>query len=477
MNQNRIRPGQWGTWPLWLALLAGACVLLSLGRLYANHFGTLLFTMLIGPLACCAAGLVLFETKLARQWEFRLLMGVLAVIFVCSALSEKFYGTFTENRNDLFVLVTLIFVCYALCFAQPSQHRRATLAVLIDVSAVVVSTVAAVGVVLAILGRYALPAFMPEYGIGICPEAVGMGADGRLVLFTHPNSTAMICEIVLLLDVYRCLTAKTACSKWLHGVSASICYLAIALAASRTATIAMCGGLALIACRFVLLKTVQWEGKKRFVRGLAAAAAFGGVLVIGYLINGWLCDWMLSLSPVNSMTAAAATAAERNILEDIGMFTGRTKLWRGAFQAMCDAPRMFLIGTSPICVGQAVSSYTPIYAQELHNSFVQMFVSGGVFCPLLFLAFLAMLGIHSVKLYFSGTMIAPCNGAKRARFVPAVAQEEGWLTVVLAAVLVNAFLETFLLIYPQMVFASVWFFILAGYVVCTAKDCSEERDV
>ncbi len=456
------------SWPMLLALLASGCLALSLFRLYANNFGTLLFTMAVGPLACAAAGLILFHTALPRHPEFRLLLGLLAVLFVSSALNERFYGAFVENQNDLFTLIALIFVCYALCAALPKEKRTRVLDWLIDGSSAVVGAVALVGVVLAACGMYVLPAFMPEYGVGISPANVAMGADGRLVLFTHPNSAGMICEVVLLLNLYRILTDWRPTVRWLHGACALVCYLAIALAASRTATIAMAVGLALFAFRFVFLRFAHRKAPLRWFAALAAAC---GALAAAYLLNAAVCGLLLSVSPVNALSDAAVTAAGRNILEDFGMFTGRTTLWNGALQAMRDTPRLFAIGTSPVRVGAVVSSYTPIYAQELHNSFMQMLVSGGVLCLLLFLVFLALLCVRSVRLYFAGEVPASAGTDGPTAHLGATAPlRAGYLPIPLAAILINACMETFLLVYPQLVFASVWFFILAGYAVCLSSE-------
>ena len=450
-----------------LAAFAGCCILLSLGRLYASNLGTLAFTMIVGPLACCAVGLIAFGTDLFSHWEFRLLIGILAVVFLSSMISEKFYGTFAQNRNDLFTLITLLFVCYSLCFALPKERRLPVLNALVDLSGLVVGIVALVGVVLAVCGQYVMPAFMPEYGIGLCPADVGMGADGRLVLFTHPNSVGMICEIVLLLNVYRLLCAKRPLVRWLHGACGLICFLALALAASRTATIAAAGGLALFAFRLLYLRLAGKSVWKRWCVSLISAAA---VLVLAYLVNVAACDLMLAIAPVDNLSDAAVTAAERNILEDIGMFTGRTNIWAGALQAMKDLPRLFLIGTSPINVGLVVSPYSPIYAQELHNSFMQMLVSGGVLCPLLFFAFLILLFVHGLKLYFA----SPARSGGKIGSVTTIGLDAaggaGYLIIPLAAILINACMETFLLIYPQLAFASVWFFLLAGFVVCISKE-------
>ncbi len=454
-------------WPTFLALLAAGFLMLSLARLYASNLGTLALTMVFGPLALCAVGLVIFYTKLLCQGEFRLLIGILAVVFLSSAINEKFYGTFTDNINDLLMLTAELFVCYALCACLPKERRAATLNGLIDVGAAVVGIVALVGVILATMGLYVRPAFLPQYGIGLGPAGVVMGVDGRLVLFTHPNSAGMICEVVLLLSVYRILTAKGRLTKWLHGTVAVICFAALALAASRTATIATALGLALYGFRMVYnqYKTKGWLFRWALSLGCAVI-----VLVGTYFINTALCNGLLSFLPDNALSEAVETAANRNILEDMGMFTGRTKIWTGALAAMTDTPRLFLTGASPINVGLVVSPYSPIYAQELHNSFMQMLVSGGVLCPLLFFAFLAWLCVHSLRLYFTSP------GLMRAKRVGLAAAQgdaipgAGYLPIPIVAILVNACMETFLLIYPQPVFAGLWFFLLAGFVVCADRE-------
>ena len=99
-----------------------------------------------------------------------------------------------------------------------------------------------------------------------------------------------------------------------------------------------------------------------------------------------------------------------------------------------------------------IAGYSPIWVQEVHSSFVQMLISCGVLCPVLFIVFVALLAVRGARTFLA----APAKGEPDARFlVPA-----------LVAVLISACMESFLLLYPQLHFSNLWFFLLAGYVVC-----------
>ena len=441
------------TWQRWLALLALLCLLVSLGRFFATNMGTLMSVMVLFPLSAAFAALVLKETRLYRQPEFILLLAFAAAVLISSAVSEKLYGTFVANRNYLGTLATSLFVCYALCFALPKETRARTLHAFIGVSTAVVAAACLLGVILAARGDYLVPRFMPEYGIGLCPPEVGMGADWRLVVFTHPNTVGMVCEIVLLLCAYRIITLRNTLGRVLYGVAAAICFAALALAASRTSSLALSAGLAMVAFRLLWGKL---KDRKPAARWLACIAAAAVTAVACFVLLDLLCGALLSLSPEGSSLAAAETAAERVIADETGAFSGRTRLWSGVLACMQDTPYLFAVGTSPVQVGQVIAPYTPIWVQEVHSSLVQMLISCGIPCLLLFAAFTVLLAVKGVRVFFA----APRAGAFDA----------GWLVPVLVAVLISASMETFLALYPQLHFANLWFFLAAGYVVCAANE-------
>ena len=440
--------GRLPRYPYLLAAFAGVCLLVSLGQYFAGNLGNLVTTMLLFPAACAFAGAALYCRALPRCAESRVLYALLALVFIVSALNEKFYGVFTENAKYLGTLTVSIFVCYAFGFALPRERRMRALHICIDVCAAVVALMCLWGLALAASGVYYMPRFSPEYGIGLCPQNVGMGADFRLVVFTHPNTVGMVCEIVLLLCVYRAICCKRALSRALYAVAALICFVAASAASSRTSSLAISAGLAMIVFRLLYL----WlRNRKCAVRIGAAIAAAVAVAVVCFALTDALYNGMLSLSPVGRSEIAAVTDAERVVADETGAFSGRTSIWLGVLRCMRDTPRLFALGASPVAVGHVIADYTPIWVQEVHSSFVQMLISGGALCPILFIAFVAMLCVRGARLYFA----VPRAGEPDA----------GWLVPPLAAILISACMETFLLLYPRLHFANLWFFLLAGLVI------------
>lgn len=452
-DQMQMHAAEQPRWPWLLALLACVCLVTSLGRYFAGNLGSLATVMLLFPAACAFAGVVLLRADVRKRTEFRILLALLALTFISSALNEKFYGVFVKNRDYIGAMLVSVFVCYALCFALQKEKRLPVLHICIGVCAAIVTAVSLWGLVLAASGTYYMPRFQPEYGIGLCPPAVGMGADYRLVTFTHPNSTGMICEIVLLLSVYRLFTARKKAIRVLYAISAVVCFLAVSAASSRTSSLAVSVGLAMLGFRLLYQKL---SCKGNLVRwGLALLIALA-VAVGSFLLMDALYDGMLSLSPAGRSEAAAMTDAERVIADETSAFSGRTDIWSGVLKCMVDTPRLFAFGTSPVQVGQVIASYSPIWVQEVHSSFVQMLISCGVLCPLLFAAFVALLAASGLRLFFA----KPDDGE----------EDVGFFVPVLVAVLISACMETFLLLYPQLHFANLWFFLLAGYTFCLAGE-------
>ena len=155
----------------------------------------------------------------------------------------------------------------------------------------------------------------------------------------------------------------------------------------------------------------------------------------------------------------AYEAVDRPLEEDIGSFNGRTAIWKAAVTEMQKNKSILLLGTSPALAEQTIGQYEASQGRNLHNSFLQMLFALGVPGLILMLAFLVSVFIASFRVVFSP---APLPLAERI------------LPAALLAVLVLCCMESYLLLYPDVYFANVWFVLLSGYLCRTAPKNTTE---
>lgn len=456
------RPG----WQVLLALLAGLCVVVSLSIYYLSNLSGLVYQMLIAPLAFMGAGLVLFASDACRHGAGKLLMGVFLWVFLSIVLNEKFYGSMLDNRSYIDSLAIQLFVCFPLGYVLAGGQRQRFLTGLMRLSIFLVACACIIGLYAAFTGQYWEPWANMNYGIGIYPKMDGDGSLHRLTILCHSNSVGIIAGLTLLISLYRVIVSRHFIEKLLCGLAGVCLYLAVALSVSRTAMLAVSAGAGLFALRWMLIKL---KGvKKRAAVSLSILGAAAVILVCFFLFtpvtrisNSIISSAPSDYSPASSQqtdSASAPAEEESAIMQrpmiDPGLFSGRPYIWKTAISTFGSNPRLWLFGYSPSEVGNQVGPLINIWTTQMHSSFVQVLIASGLPALLAFLGFLVLLMISCLRQYFR--LSAEDGGA-------------GYLPAILFPICLFAFMESFLIIYPDPYFAGLWFFVLAGYL-CSTND-------
>ena len=455
-------------WRIIMCVFVGGCMAASLMLYYVSNLCELAYQMVLAPAAFLLMGLVLFQTDAMKNLPGRILWGAFLCFFLSLLTNEKVYGSLLENRGYFYSLVIQLFVCFPLWAALSGTQREKALNWLMRLSLFLVAAACAIGVYAACTNQYFEPWVNMDYGIGIFVKPNGDGSLHRLTILCHANSVGLIGSVGLLLGVWMLLTRRSLFEKLLTGIACLLIYVAVALSVSRTSMLAVSGGMALFAFRFAFLRL---QRKKPLLR-IGGALAAGLVLLV--LTYGLFSPAVSLVTKVAVSTSAPASAPaqsaevtpspeqvqpadsaalieERPLTADVVAFSGRPFIWKQAVSTFGSNPRLWLFGHSPSEVGNQVSPSLLIWTTQMHSSFVQILIASGLPCLLLFLAFLVVLGRRCIRLYFGGG-----TGSTDLGYLPAI----------LVPIVVFALMESFLVIYPQLYFANLWFFLLAG-AACT----------
>lgn len=146
----------------------------------------------------------------------------------------------------------------------------------------------------------------------------------------------------------------------------------------------------------------------------------------------------------------------RDLLPSLAKMGGRVRIWNDVLSLLRDNPEILLTGVSAEKVLPRMSGRMSFAYGHLHNAFIEMLVALGIPGVLLMVAFLVLLAVRSVRLFFSGKEQASLAD----RFLP----------VILLACMVVAMLESIFFIMDQKIF-DVMFFVVAGYVTHLSLAC------
>jgi len=271
--------------------------------------------------------------------------------------------------------------------------------------------------------------------------------DLRLHANTHPNISACLFLIAISLLIWLTAHLKR---RWMGAaalvLSAGL-YAGIALTVSRTAMIqtsVLAAGLVFISGMRLPVKTA-W--KRTAVSLLLAAACLALVFLSFEWVNaglGRLADSMKALA--EETEEAALLAAERDIVQDLATMTGRTEIYAGILEMLCDRPMAFLTGMRNSQMVQTMEKY--IDNVHAHNSFLQTLVNMGIPGLLMALWFAARALWASVKTVF----------CRKAAFADQV------LAVFLLTLLVGTIPEPYLFT-EYLTACNFPFFLVLGYVL------------
>lgn len=223
---------------------------------------------------------------------------------------------------------------------------------------------------------------------------IGLGAsDRRLTIGLHPNGSAVMMLIALMLGVWLLIKHRKRLLLLPAAVLLAGLYIGIGLTVSRTVMIqtgCFLGGIAALCC----LRLLPW---KQLWKRLLAAVLAAAVLTLAVFVSfGWVARGAQTLH--DRMQAGAESfpgvtglnyedyyvypeypnvgslyeqglVAQRDFLHDLTTLTGRTDIWRGVLQMMKEHPRMLLTGAPVSELEGLLMRYTA--HTHAHNALLQ----------------------------------------------------------------------------------------------------------
>ena len=281
---------------------------------------------------------------------------------------------------------------------------------------------------------------------------VGIVAPGeitsRIQVLSNTNSAGRSSVLVSILAVYLfCISRR----RWVKGLTvACIVVLTMTLAhtQSRTSVIAYGAAAGAMVFRGLWLKL---EGR----RGRALAAAAGAAIAIAAAVLGVSLLYSLDIRIASALQSqrgaadASSRALDDGVLDVLG--TGRGELWGSTLNYLKAYPRTLLVGLGTGNIVQQVldPSSVQFNAPNLHNSFLECLLCGGL--PLLICAL--------------GYLCALVKPALRALLARETDERRGeWVLPVLtmALVLISLTENT---IFTSGVWANGLFFLTAGWLL------------
>ena len=298
----------------------------------------------------------------------------------------------------------------------------------------------------------------------------------------HPNISAAYLYVALALLIYLFFSTRQPFLQSVYTAAGIGVYLAVVLAASNTAiavTALMAGATA-----YAAVTARNAGGKRRALTGLLAAAAAVCVVLASYplLLNVLGAHgeqtWQESLAPTAAPSETAAPALSSpdpdaaalsapqgaavvypRVDTAASSMKSRLIIYKSAFQSVGERLLTLLIGELWDAAMERSARLIHIPVQyHLHNSFLQLLVTGGVPALLMAVAFAALLALYGGRLFF-GTGV-PLN----VRL----------LVLAPAALLCHGMLES--LLFADGRSPNLWFFLLAGAIVAYASELCPKRE-
>ena len=397
------------------------------------------------PVSLLLLSQLYFHEHFTRHFEIKLLIsfllwGVFTVVlnFRRSQLVDS-YGWFS-------CICAAVFLCFSLPYAFTAKSAKRVLYLLALVTLIAVALLS----ILSMIAIYAkdLAAKVPSIFEGI--DIWG----GRLAIDAHPNRSAPAPAMGVILAVYLFTAEKKAWRRVLIVLLASVCFVPLALTASRTAILG--AGLALGYMAFLALKGAL-KGRLPQVLRYALCAVAAAVVLFGFYkgaeATAQLSNAALSrIEQTEQVTKAESTeAVEERTFNDAESFNGRTDIWRGVWNGLTENPKILAFGTGPWMASEVMAPYFPVDSPIgiFHNSLVGTLVAYGVVGLLLALLFLVLVAVAALRLSLGNKHAHPLY----IRMLPAV----------LLFAVSEGMMEDFLFANTSFNIVWIWFLITAGF--------------
>ena len=428
----------------------------------------------IQPLVFAAAAIFLFRYHRGLKWELRLMAVFAAWVVVTRVLNGDHYLQ-AEFASVNAVLLSS-FVLLPLAFLLNTEQRKRAMKWLSALVGGLLALVAWLAVIAALRGE---PFVNPVAG-----NVLGINGTYtkpyRLNVFDmHPNMSALLFFLALNMMLYLICSAKR--KLWIVPAALACLglYLAIALTLSRTVMIACSAAVAMLVL-LLGLRRLRLPGKA--VRAaLLAALMLAGAVGTYFSFSLALKAMTAVAGRVNVSVASAADSADsvdappsatqtksvstfvdtRNQAKDFQTFTGRTNIWRTFLPTLKDSPKKILIGSAADDLIRFQERMLGRQLVHMHNVFLQTFLYAGLPGFLLAAAFMLLLLVRAVRLFF-----CPNPEVTLAMKIPIVA---------VLGLLLCSMVEQCIFAAGQQ--SSLIFFLLAGFVLADSyRYCPLKRD-
>lgn len=224
---------------------------------------------------------------------------------------------------------------------------------------------------------------------------ISMSVVGRLGVYSNPNTTGAIAEIIFLMCIYMVITKK-GLLRWLYAATALVHYFILILSNSRACILATGIAVAAIAgklCFDALKNKVLWQ---RILIAVLATAAVGGV-IIGMKKPVY--------AVYESISHFSAISGEYDATREVDVtFSFRTEIWIAAVKSVFQDAKHFFFGVTPYGIAKEMSIWTESHRTiYTHNQFLEIAVSHGVPGLIIYLVWLIMIAKSCVRIVSDGT--------------------------------------------------------------------------
>lgn len=298
----------------------------------------------------------------------------------------------------------------------------------------------------------------------------------RLSLFGfHPNYTACLMLIGILLAIFRLLRTKKTALRIAHGISILGMAAALMMADSRTTSVALCVAVGLLAMVALWWKNSGIQKRKRIAISIlaclsAASLCFGGLtlekkgietLASGKGAAGKAIFTAMAETASEAETPLAQPTSDETVLSYRGLswgadiLSGRLTIYRSIAPTLLQRPQTLLIGTLDDHAMDIPNQLTGWSISNMHNLLLQILLLTGLPGLLLSLWFFVRLLGHSYTFCFRS---------------PSAALPERCLMLIPFALLLISLLDVFIFVSGSTI--DLLFFLLTGFALCAQLEAT-----
>lgn len=391
MTENRERASRT---TLLLIYLIGFCFLWEQSRrIRFPSYSELLSWIRIAELVLLGA--VLFRKPWKEnRWYFVMIMAVCLIILTSWHRSPK---VLEQTKDTFSKIILVLLLCPAIGCLVQGRSLKTFFRVLSAIWTILIVGLCIAGIYAASRNIHILSYNGKRF--------IGLDNENCLVLWdSYRNTSGILLALSIMVSFIGAAMAEKRWLSVLYLVAAVPMIVCLALTGCRSGIIGMCIGSG-AAMATILQKTLNTRIRLKWLKWLVSlllAAIIAGICLVGTegvrrgfnhfarqggsIVPAAKAQEM-AMSEEEAAEEAAANIAERDYFS--GSLSGREDLWKSALEALRKRPKLLITGTSIHTVMEDLSKLVPTYdLPQLHNEFLQILVSTGIFGAALFIAFL-----------------------------------------------------------------------------------------